>query len=1008
MATSYNKIVIGFFLILFLPMHKLLATTIIVDNGNAGYTEHAVGGAWALSGLTGYNGTSTRYLGGTGTGYVEWQPTITQSGLYRISIYKVGSTDYNESLNVSVNYSGGNFERNNVNVNVLPTGWFSVGLFQLDSAGVHRIRLSRDHTGSNLRADAVKFELISPTVLHVSPTGNDLSGNGSYGNPYATLDKVRQVIRTLNSSMSSDIVVYFRGGVYPISTTVNFDYLDSGSNGYKIRYANYPGENPVFSGGTTTGSWSVFSGNIYRTFVGTGVDFRQLYINEAKGIRARKPNVGADYVFSTERQTNGFDIDPAQLSGVTVDSNQIEIAAECVWMHKRFRIKSVAAAGAYTRAVVNPIEWDDMLNKPQGTRGYQNKNYFLENAIEFLDSPGEWFLNKQTGYLYYWPRPGENLATANVTYPSVNDRIISVNGTLTNMVHDLEFSGITFQFTNWTRPNLYGLVDVQANTLIPSPPNDNTDTQYRHDQKKDRIEAALNITSANNVVVSGCTFMHLGGNGLTFNNGGSNISIIGNRFVDLAGSGIEVGNDADTPVDAKMFPNNIQITNNYIGDIANDYYGGTGITTFYVNALSIEHNYIRDIPYTAISAGWGWGESEAVASNKNYVIKNNRVENALRKLHDGGMIYTPNPIMGSYNVLDGNYLKGNASLTDTTKFYSGIYHDGCSAYWLDQNNVIEDVAAAIILQDNKTTQISHNNVINYNYVSRTSLIGIQNRGTNNTVTNTQLYYDETYRDTNASLIVAESGLDSAFAHLSVRPVEVSASPAIILDTLGATRLISVTLSNNTGNTLTNVLVSFSVPAELAMDTVSKYVTLLNGQIKTVTFHITIPVSWNENRITVPFLVSHSAMATYIGNVGVSTRNVEKIVTVKDTPEYSESGTWTNSGITGYNKILSRYPTGGSPVFAKWTPALPTSGRYKVAIYKVFHASGTTQANVETVDNTGVSSFDSMNQASGTSGWYHLGVFHFNSGGSSGYVKLTNGLPTGTLRSSAVKFIYLGP
>src|SRR5439155_1110756 len=52
----------------------------------------------------------------------------------------------------------------------------------------------------------------------------------------------------------------------------------------------------------------------------------------------------------------------------------------------------------------------------------------VENAFELLDSPGEWYLDKSSHTVFYLPRSGENLATADVEAP-VLEKLVDGRGT---------------------------------------------------------------------------------------------------------------------------------------------------------------------------------------------------------------------------------------------------------------------------------------------------------------------------------------------------------------------------------------------------------------------------------------------------------------------------------------------------------------------------------------------------------------------------------------------------
>jgi len=66
-------------------------------------------------------------------------------------------------------------------------------------------------------------------TYYVSPTGNDITGNGSIGKPWQTIQKARDVVRTINSNMTGDIIVYLRAGTYILSSTINFTPSDNGT-----------------------------------------------------------------------------------------------------------------------------------------------------------------------------------------------------------------------------------------------------------------------------------------------------------------------------------------------------------------------------------------------------------------------------------------------------------------------------------------------------------------------------------------------------------------------------------------------------------------------------------------------------------------------------------------------------------------------------------------------------------------------------------------------------------
>ena len=67
-----------------------------------------------------------------------------------------------------------------------------------------------------------------------------------------------------------------------------------------------------------------------------------------------------------------------------------------------------------------------------------NSAFYLTNAIQFLDEPGEWYLDIANRKLYYWPRNNENLLTATVIAPSL-ETLVRIQGTIDHPVSNIYF-----------------------------------------------------------------------------------------------------------------------------------------------------------------------------------------------------------------------------------------------------------------------------------------------------------------------------------------------------------------------------------------------------------------------------------------------------------------------------------------------------------------------------------------------------------------------------------------
>lgn len=123
--------------------------------------------------------------------------------------------------------------------------------------------------------------------FYVSPSGSD-KNPGTKAKPFQTITHARDSVAKINSNMTGDIVVHLAGGAYEISESVVFDVNDSGTNGHKVIYKAIAGQTPMVSGGKAIKNWEIHDKekNIYKATV-AGLEFRQIYVNGVRGIRAR-------------------------------------------------------------------------------------------------------------------------------------------------------------------------------------------------------------------------------------------------------------------------------------------------------------------------------------------------------------------------------------------------------------------------------------------------------------------------------------------------------------------------------------------------------------------------------------------------------------------------------------------------------------------------------------------------------------------------------------------------
>jgi hypothetical protein len=522
---------------------------------------------------------------------------------------------------------------------------------------------------------------------YVSPTGYD-SNPGTESQPFQTIQKASNVIRARTGAWTGDVYVWLRGGTYALTGTLEFTEADAGKNGYYVAYQAYTGERPIISGGASITGWEAYQNGIYRAPCGSQ-EFRQLYVNGKKAIRARFPNTGT-YARLTAWNTTAKTISilAGQLGNVQNLSNgKVEMIVQQYWAESIMRIASVATNSLYKDITVNPVEKDIVFNRewPQKSA---DQPYHFENSLDFLDQEGEWYLdnNSSPHYVYYKPLAEENMSTASVIAPGVETLVRIAGAALGTHVHHLIFQGITFEHSNWTHPTSYGNIGLQSQQF--SIGND----------RCDRPKAAFYIKNADHLRLTRNVFRNCGSTGLDIYTSTNNIITEGNVFHDISGNGLQIGKFSEpdaaiasvyNPTDTREYCETHVIANNFIYNCATDYYCGNGIAAGYIRNTSIIHNEITDLPYTGINSGWGWNFSTSAMSNNH--IEYNHIYDVMKLLCDGGGIYT----LGNQqpaSTIKYNYIHNTTrNVWATTQFtptypVASVYLDqGSAGFTIDQN-----------------------------------------------------------------------------------------------------------------------------------------------------------------------------------------------------------------------------------------------------------------------------------------------------------------------------------
>ncbi|WP_037683545.1 RICIN domain-containing protein [Streptomyces griseus] len=583
-----------------------------------------------------------------------------------------------------------------------------------------------------LAAAAVVFAAVLPaqpayaatTNFYVDPVnGSDTNAGTSTAAAFKTIQAAKAAVRAVNANMSDDIVVNLRGGTYSLTSPITFGTSDSGTNGHTVVYQAYNGETPVITSGKTITGWTAAAGGEYQAPVG-GLDFRQLYVNGVRATRARFPDLGSDFQLQGSDKTNKLlKVLSSQVSNWN-HLGQVEMLLETQWGESYLRLKSISSSNGMANVSIQDHEAGILFPRPYPILSNGSPLHF-ENAHEFLNEPGEFYVDTAAQTVYYKPRPGEDMSKATVQAPTL-ETLFDVKGTdLGNPAHDLRFSGITFTGTTWMEATNNGYLNGQGG-------NYNVSADTSNHQYVGRPPAGVQTANADRVSFTGNTFTQMGSTALDLSHGVHDSTVTGNLISDIAGNGIMVGKFSDPTVemhtvynpptspageDAREVVKNVTVKNNLITRIGQDYVGTAGINAGFVNSTTIDHNDISDAPWAGISLGWGW--QVAANAEGNNSISYNRVGNVLNRLCDAAGIYHLSNDPGT--VINGNYIHDAVRTPSAcTSAVSGIYLDEGSDNMTVSNNVLSHTDGFINQNRNGTNVTLTNNTTSGDSVIKAS------------------------------------------------------------------------------------------------------------------------------------------------------------------------------------------------------------------------------------------------------------------------------------------------
>jgi len=475
---------------------------------------------------------------------------------------------------------------------------------------------------------AVSFAQTPGARFYVAPNGDDSASGvnpaadaAPQDGPLATLDGTRAAVRRLIETTGlpqGGVEVLVRGGVYPVNAAVRFEAADAGRADAPVVYRAVPGETVILSGGRTVGGFvpvsdpdalarlvpdaapHVLQADLRAagiTEYGAADDGTlQVYFRGRPMTLSRWPDEGfvkiAGLVEKDGHQIHGI---PGSTTGkfhYEEDRPARWTKERDAWLHGYWfwdwsdQRKKIAAILPESKTIE--------LTPPYHTYGYRvGQWYYAFNLLCELDRPGEWFVDREKGLLFFWPpdTPGEGDV----------------------MVSKADTAAV---FADASHVTLRGLVFEGFRGTVVS------------------------VSGGAGVRVSGCTFRN-GSGGAVSAEGGAGHTVAGCDIHGMGRNGIRLsGGDRTT-----LTPAGHAAENNHIWD-----YGRW--SRMYQTAISLDgvgnralRNLIHDAPHMAVGFG-----------GNDHLIEGNEIHRVCLESNDAGAIYAGRNWTMRGNVIRGNYL----------------------------------------------------------------------------------------------------------------------------------------------------------------------------------------------------------------------------------------------------------------------------------------------------------------------------------------------------------------
>ena len=464
------------------------------------------------------------------------------------------------------------------------------------------------------------------------------------------VDAVRKAREMRRLGKAADVTIHLQAGTYFLYEPLRLRPQDSG--------LTIEGEDAVISGGMKITGWKRQGKLLVADvpdFNGRPVDFRQLWVNGQKAVRARDVS---DFEqmnrIRTYDKKNHILWVPRKAVEKILKAPYAEMVLHEMWCTSNLRIKSITPQGDSAAVRFHQpearLQFEHPWPSPMTPDTKHPSPFYLTNAKELVDEPGEWYHDIREHKVYYMPRAGETIREAIVP---MLETLVEFIGTAEHPVRNITMKGIRFSHATWMRPSEKGHVPLQAGMYLMEAYKLRPQIDRPNNHKLDnhgwlgRADAAVELRYTEDCNFDGCRFEHLGGSGLDYVIACRRGTTTNCTFTDIAMNGYVCGSFSPEglethlpyqPTDFREVCTGQTVEQSEFYDISNEDWGCVAICAGYVSGITIDHNTIHDVSYTGISLGWGWNRD--LVCMKDNKVHANLIYNYANHMYDCAGIYT--------------------------------------------------------------------------------------------------------------------------------------------------------------------------------------------------------------------------------------------------------------------------------------------------------------------------------------------------------------------------------